>query len=229
MKVEVWSDIVCPWCYIGRRRFQSALSRFGQAERVAVIWRSFELDPQAERQFDGSLDEMLASKYGVGRERARQMNEQVTQLAGAEGLDYRLDVARPGNTFDAHRLLHFAGSVGLRCELEERFLRGYFTEGKSIGDHEVLTELAVAVGLERERVEEVVAGDEFSAQVRADEERARVLGVDGVPFFFLDGRYGISGAQPTELFLEALTRAWDDREEAASTARTDRSQSESTA
>ena len=211
MKVEIWSDIVCPWCYIGRRRFQDALSRFGQVERVEVIWRSFELDPRAERQYDGSLDEMLAIKYGVGLERARQMNEQVTRLAAAEGLEYHLEIARHGNTFDAHRLLHFAGCVGLRSELEERFLRGYFTEGKAIGDHEVLTELAVEVGLEPERLEEVVAGDEFSAEVRADEERAREIGVSGVPFFVLDERYGISGAQPTELFLEALTTAWNNR------------------
>ncbi|HEX7004228.1 MAG TPA: DsbA family oxidoreductase [Trueperaceae bacterium] len=212
MRVEIWTDIICPWCYLGKRRMETALSRFPHAEQVELMGRSFELDPGAPRRYEVSLDEMLAGKYGVGLERARAMNEQVTELAKGEGLEYRLDVARPGNTFDAHRLLHLAEGLGRRSELEERFMRGYFSEGKAIGDHEVLAGMAKEVGLDESAVREVLAGEAFANAVRADESRARRLGANGVPFFVVDGRYGVSGAQPSDLLLELLQKAWATRD-----------------
>lgn len=206
MKVEVWSDVICPWCYIGKRRFERALSRFDDADDVEVVWRSFELDPGAPQEYSVTLHEMLARKYGIGLEQARAMNEQVSELAAAEGLYYRLDDARPGNTFDAHRLLHFAATNGLRAEAKERLLLAYFSEGRPIGDHDTLASLAGEVGLKVDDAQSVLAGDAFADEVRADEERARALGVNGVPFFAFDERYGVSGAQPVELFLEVLEK-----------------------
>ena len=206
MRVEIWSDIICPWCYIGKRRFEAALASVPHDGRVEVEGRSFELDPRAPGQYEGTLDEMLAARYGVPIAQARAMNEQVSALAAAEGLAYRLEIARPGNTFDAHRLLHYAAGIGARAELEERFLRGYFMEGAAIGEHEVLLELALDVGLETDAVKGVLAGDAFANAVRADEERAHRLGANGVPFFVFDGRYAVSGAQPTELFVEVLEK-----------------------
>lgn len=209
MKVEIWSDVICPWCYIGKRRFESALSRFPHSRHVEVVWRSFELDPGAPQQHPGTLDQMLADKYGIGLEQAEAMNSQVSELALAEGLDYRLDDARPGNTFDAHRLLHYAATKELRAEAKERLLRAYFNEGKPIGELDTLVSLAGEIGLDSGEVRSVLESDAFSEEVRADEVRARALGANGVPFFVFDERYGVSGAQPADLLLEVLQKAWE--------------------
>jgi predicted DsbA family dithiol-disulfide isomerase len=207
MLVEVWSDIVCPWCYIGKRRFERALERFEQRDEVEVVWRSFELDPRAPRTLDTGLTEMLASKYGVSHAQAAAMNARVTEEARKEGLDYRLDIARPGNTFDAHRLTHLAATVGLRAEAVERFMHAYFVEGAEIGDGETLVRLVAEAGVDAGSARAALAGDAFAAEVRADETRARALGVSGVPFFAFDERFGVSGAQPVEVLLGALREA----------------------
>ena len=208
MKVEIWSDVVCPWCYIGKRRFESALQGFPHRDEVEVAWRSFQLDPSAPPQSPGNLADRLARKYGVSREQAEAMNARVVAQAAGEGLEYRLDIACPGNTFDAHRLLHLADQSGLRAAAKERFLAAYFTEGKAIGDRETLVELAGEVGVDRNRAKEVLASDEFTDSVRRDEREAAELGISGVPFFVIDRRYGISGAQPSELIQQALDQAW---------------------
>jgi predicted DsbA family dithiol-disulfide isomerase len=208
MKVQIWSDVVCPWCYIGKRRFESALERFEHGDQVEVEYRSFQLDPFAEKGQDGSLDERLASKYGVDLDRARAMNARVTQTAAGEGLAYRLDIARPGNTFDVHRLIHLAAAEGRQAEMKERALAAYFTEGRPIDDTDTLVELAAEVGLDAGRARQVLEGDEFAAEVRADEREAGELGITGVPFFVLDRRYGVSGAQPAEVMTRALEQAW---------------------
>lgn len=211
MHVEIWSDIVCPWCYIGKRRFEAALARFAHADAVRVTWRSFQLDPSSPRTFEGSLDEMLARKLGRTVAEARAMNQRVTALAAEEGLEYHLDRARPGNTFDAHRGLHLAASQGLGAAAKERVLRAYFTEGAEISDHEVLVRLLADVGVDADAARAALAGDAFADAVRADAARARALGATGVPFFVFDQRYGVSGAQPADLFLEVLEKAYAER------------------
>jgi predicted DsbA family dithiol-disulfide isomerase len=208
VNVEIWSDVVCPWCYIGKRRIETALAGFAHRDEVSVVWRSFELDPEAPRHFDGTLDDLLARKYGLPPARAAAMNAQVTALAAAEGLAYRLDRAQPGNTFDAHRLIHLAARHGVQGEAKERLLRAYFTEGRAIGNTDVLAELAAEIGLDAEEVRDVLAGDAYADDVRADEGRAASFGISGVPFVAIDEQFGVSGAQSPAVFLQALEQAW---------------------
>ena len=210
MQVEIWSDVVCPWCYIGKRRFESALAGFKHRDQIEIIWKSFELDPNAPRALDHSLDEMLSKKYGMSREKAAAANTRVTSLAAQEGLDYHLDQARPGNTFDAHRLIHLAAAHGRQGEMKERLMHAYFTEGQAVGEVETLVKLAVEVGLDADEARAVLTSDTYADEVAADEREARQLGITGVPFFVIDEKYGISGAQPTELFQQALEQAWSE-------------------
>jgi len=207
MLVEIWSDIVCPWCYIGKRRLERALEMFPGRDAVEVRFRSFELDPGRPQRTDETLDRMLAGKYGVSLEQARGMNERVTRLAAEEGIPFRLDVARPGNTFDAHRLSHFARDQGLEAEMMERLHAGYFCEGAAIGDPEALAGLAVDVGLERDTVHALLASDSHASDVREDEALAAHLGIRGVPFFVIDRRMGVSGAQEASVLVGALEQA----------------------
>ena len=210
MKVEIWSDVVCPWCYIGKRRFESALARFEQRDQIEVEFRSFELNPNAQADPGTGLDEMLARKYGLGLEQARTLNARVVKAAAGEGLEFRLDIARPGNTFDAHRLIHLAAAQGKQAAMKDRLMSAYFTEGKAIGDRDSLVEVAVEVGIDHERARSVLDGDEFAGEVRADEREASELGITGVPFFVINRRYGVSGAQPPEVMLDALETAWSE-------------------
>lgn len=212
MKIEIWSDVVCPWCYIGKRRFESALDELdaGYGE-IQVIWRSFELDPRAATEPEQGLARELATKYGMTVEQAQDMMDQMTRAAAAEGLDFDFARARRGNTLDAHRLLHFAADAGLQGPLKERLLRAYFTEGRAIADRDELVALAEEVGLDAADARGVLAGDRYVEAVRADEARARSLGIRGVPFFLLDGKFGISGAQSPELLRQALERAAAER------------------
>jgi len=208
MKVEIWSDVACPWCYVGKRRFESALNSFEHKSDVDVHWRSFELDPNAPPIRDGDPVQRLADKYGMSRAQAVAANDRLTAMAAAEGLDYHLDTLRSGNTFDAHRLLHLAADHGLQDALKERFLHGYFVDNDPIGDHETLVRLAVDAGLDEPAVRGVLASDAYADAVRADEKQAGAYGISGVPFFVVDARYGVSGAQSAEILLETLRRAW---------------------
>jgi predicted DsbA family dithiol-disulfide isomerase len=209
MTVENWSDVVCPWCYIGKRRFETALGRFAHAGDVEVVWRSFELDPSAPAT-DVDLVGHLAAKYGVSRAEAEAMNARVTSIAAEEGLHYRLDIARRGRTFDAHRLIHLGAERGVQGEVKEALMSAYQTQGEPIADHDALTKVAVAAGLDEPEVREVLAGDDYADDVRADEHEAMELGVTGVPFFVFDRRYAVAGAQPPDLILRVLERAWAD-------------------
>jgi len=211
MRVEIWSDVVCPWCYIGKRRFEAALARFPHADEVEVVWRSFELDRSAATTGDVDLVGHLAAKYGVSRDEAHAMNERVTRVAAEAGLAFRLDMARRGRTFDAHRLLHLAADRGVQGELKEALLTAYLTQGEPIADPEALTRVAVSVGLDEADAAGVLAGDRYAADVRADEREARELGVGAVPFFVFDRRYSVSGAQPADVLVDALRHAWDER------------------
>lgn len=210
MKVEIWSDVVCPWCFIGKRRFETALDRFEHRADVEVEFRSFELNPNAEPQPEGSLEEALARKYGVSLEQARAMNARVVDAAAGEGLEYRFDIARRGNTFDAHRLLHLAAADGLQAAMKERLMAAYFMEGRAIGDRDTLVELAGEVGVDPGRARAALDSDEFADEVRADEREAAELGITGVPFFVINRRYGVSGAQPPEVMLKALAAGWEE-------------------
>lgn len=208
MKVEIWSDVVCPWCYIGKRRFENALAGFEHRDQVEVIWRSFQLDPNAPANTHEPLNELLAGKYGVSLAQATAMNERVTGIAAEEGLEYHLDRAKHSNTFDAHRLIHLAAKHGKQAEMKERLMRAYFTEGEPIGDTDTLVRLASDIDLDAAEARAVLTGGDFAGEVKADLQRARAFGIRGVPFFAIDEKYGISGAQPTEVFDEALEQMW---------------------
>jgi predicted DsbA family dithiol-disulfide isomerase len=218
VEVEIWSDIACPWCYIGKRRFEAALSRFEHRDEVHVNWRSFELDPDAPPERTGDRAERLARKYGMTIERAREAERQLTEVAAAEGLPFRFDIARAGNTFDGHRLVHLAGEHGLQDAMKERLLRAYFTEGELISDHDTLARLAVEVGLAEDEAREMLGGDLYAEQVREDEEMADSIGISAVPTFVVDRAVGASGAQPPEELLDLLRRGWARRSPASALA-----------
>jgi predicted DsbA family dithiol-disulfide isomerase len=209
LSVEIWSDVVCPWCYIGKRRFENALVQFEHRDEVEVRFRSFELDPGAPAQAEGAPAERLASKYGMSVEQAEASQAQLSAMAAAEGLEYHLDRTRGGNTFDAHRLLQLAAERGVQPEAKERLMRGYFTDGEPVGDHETLVRLVAEAGVDADEARAVLAGDRYAEAVREDEALAARIGIQGVPYFVLGRRYGVSGAQPAELLLEALERSWE--------------------
>jgi predicted DsbA family dithiol-disulfide isomerase len=211
MKIEIWSDVVCPFCYVGKRRLEAALADFPQRDQVEVVWRSFELNADAPAETGEPLDAMLARKYGMGLAEARAANARVTAMAAEVGLEFRLDRGRSGNTFDAHRLLHLAAERGLGGEAKERLLRAYFTEGRAVGVRDELVALGVELGLDEDEVRAALDGDAHGQAVRADQREARELGVQGVPFFVFDRRLAVSGAQPVEVFGQALARAWAER------------------
>jgi predicted DsbA family dithiol-disulfide isomerase len=211
VEIEIWSDVACPWCYVGKRRFEAALAQFEHADDVQVVWRSFELDPQAPAERGGDRAEHLAAKYGMSVEQARQAEQRMTQTAAGDGLDFRFDIARAGNTFDAHRVVHLAHKRGLQDAMKERLLRAYFSQGELVSDHETLRRLAVEVGLREAEVAEVLAADGYADEVREDERIAAGLGISAVPTFVVDRALGASGAQPPEALLELLRQGWANR------------------
>src|SRR4051812_13646719 len=213
MRIEIWSDVVCPWCYVGKRRLEKALAGFEHGEDVEVVYRSFELDPSAPRHGTERTTEVLARKYGRSEPEMRQMQQQLVDLAAEEGLAFRLFDNLHTNTVDAHRLLHLAletGGPALQRELKEALLAAYFLRAENVGDHDVLARVATEVGLDEAAVRRTLSSDEYAAQVQADVDQARAYGATGVPFFVVDSRYGVSGAQPVEVFADVLERAWAD-------------------
>jgi predicted DsbA family dithiol-disulfide isomerase len=214
MQAEMWSDVVCPWCYLGKRHFDQALERFPHRGDVEINHRSFELDPSAPPGLTTPTVNMLASKYGMSLGQARDAQRQMEQRAARSGLTFRLEGLRSGNTRDAHRLLHLAKARGRQAELAERLYRAYFTEQASIFDHAALAGLAADAGLNRDQALAVLAGAEYGQAVDADEQAAQSFGITGVPFFVIDRRYAISGAQSAETITRALERAWAERQAA---------------
>ncbi|AOH56170.1 hypothetical protein ABE28_017540 [Peribacillus muralis] len=208
MKVEIWSDYQCPFCYIGKRRFEEALKQFENKEQVEIAFRSFELNPEAERDIKMTQQEMLMKKYGMSQADVEASSQNLTQQAKELGLDYHLDKIVLTNSFDAHRLMYLAQSKGKENEMNERLFKAYFTEGKHIGDHATLANLAEAAGLDKSEAEALLSGTAFSAEVRGDEQEGSQLGITGVPFFVINRKYGISGAQPIEAFLDTLKKVW---------------------
>lgn len=206
MQVEIWSDVVCPWCYIGKRRFESALGSFDRRDEVEVIWRSFELDPSAPRSIEGDMATRLSQKYGMSGDKAKESMAHITSLAAAEGLSYRLGSVKMGNSFDAHRLLQLASLNGMGGKMKERLLRAYFSESQEISNTDVLIGLGVEIGLEEGEISDMYSSDYMSESVRNDEALAARYGISGVPFFVFDSKYGVSGAQPAEVFLDVLQK-----------------------
>ena len=214
MDVEIWSDIACPWCYIGKRRFEAALARFEHRDEVRLTWRSFELDPAAPPERQGERAARLAEKYGISVERAREMERQMTETAAGDGLEFRFDIARSGTTFDAHRLVHLAAEHGLQDAMKERLLAAYFSQGELMSDPETLVRLAGEAGLDGDEVREMLAGDRFAEAVREDERTAHAFGISAVPTFVVDRKLGASGAHPPDALLELLREGWSRREPA---------------
>ncbi len=210
MRIDIWSDIVCPWCAIGKAHLESALRRFEHAEQVQIVWRSFELDPGAPALREGQYADLLAGKYGTSRRGAEAMIDNMTSRAAMVGLDFHFERIRPGNSFDAHRLVHLGAARGLQGPVKNRLLTAYLSEGAAIGHRETLARLGTEAGLEPADVRSVLTSDAYADAVRADEAEAARLQITGVPFFVIDGRYAIPGAQPPDVMLATLERAWGD-------------------
>lgn len=213
MLIEIWSDVVCPWCFVGKRRLERALESFEHADAVEVRWRSFQLDPSAPQHGGELTTPVLARKYGRSEDEMRDMQQQLVDLAAEEGLAFRIFETVHTRTIDAHRLLHLAlaqGGPALQDRLKESLLSAYFEDAGDIGDHAVLRREALSAGLDPERVDEVLASQEYADAVEADIDAASDIGISGVPFFVVDRRLAVSGAQPTEVFSQLLERAWAD-------------------
>lgn len=210
LTVDIWSDVVCPWCYLGKRRFEAALERFEHRDDVTVTWHSFELDPEAPQSNDEPAAERLARKYGMTVEDAEAKHAQMTEMGAAEGVEFRYDLSRSGNTFNAHRLIQLAGEHDLQDAVKERLLRAYFTEGEPIGDPDRLVALVAEAGLDADEARAVIEGDAYAEAVREDEQIARQIGIQGVPFFVIGRRFGVSGAQPADVLLGALEQGWNE-------------------
>jgi predicted DsbA family dithiol-disulfide isomerase len=211
MTIEIWSDVVCPFCYIGKREFETALAGFAHKANVTVEWKSFELDPAAPARSEHDMYGMLVSKYGGTREDAKARVQGVVDRAKSVGLDYQMDKAVIGNSFDAHRLIQFAKTMNKGAEAEERLFKAYFMEGVHLADHASLVRLAKEIGMDEAAVQGMLASTRLTEEVRADEREAQQLGVRGVPFFVIDRKYGVSGAQQSAHFLGALEQAWKER------------------
>ena len=211
LTVEIWSDVVCPFCYIGKREFENALARFPHRDSVVVVWKSFELDPSAPAKREVDTYGMLMEKYGMTREQAMERTGGVRERAASLGLHYDFDKAIVGSSFDAHRLIQLAKSKGLGDAAEERLFKAYFTEGRHLADPATLKELGSDIGLPAAEVEALFQSDAFTRDVRTDEQEANELGVTGVPFFALDRRLAVSGAQNADSFLVTLQQAWESK------------------
>lgn len=209
LKVEIWSDVMCPFCYIGKRRIEGALDKFPHKDQVEIEWKSFQLDPNTQSQPGKTTYDYLAERYGRDRQWAVEMHKNVSDQAKAVGLDYDFDKAIIANSFDSHRLSHLAKEHGVGNPMEELIFKAYFTEGKDVADHETLVSLGKQAGLDETEIRDMLASDKYADAVRNDISEAQQIGVRGVPFFVLDRKYAVSGAQAEEAFIGALEKSWD--------------------
>ncbi len=215
MKVEIWSDVMCPFCYIGKRKFEKALSEFPDKDQIEVTWKSFQLDPTTVTDPSLSTIDHLAEKKGWSKEQARETTAHVSNIAKQVGLDFHFDKAVVANSFDAHRLSHLAKKHGKQNELEEKLFSAYFTEGKNTADHATLLQIATEIGLDKAETNDLLNSSLYADKVEEDIEQAQQIGVRGVPFFVLDRKYAVSGAQEPDTFLQALTRAYGEHQKAS--------------
>jgi predicted DsbA family dithiol-disulfide isomerase len=210
MKVEIWSDIVCPFCYIGKRKFENALANFDEKEKVEIVWRSFQLDPDLEPVAGQSVHQYLAKRKGVSEKEGKEMNAYMSNIAKEVGLEYNFDSAIINNTLDAHRLLHLAKERGVQNEVKEQLFKAYYTDGKDVGDKDVLIRVGESVGIPEAEISAMLESDKYINEVRQDQYQAQQLGANGVPFFVFNNKYGVSGAQPTEVFAQVLDKVWEE-------------------
>ncbi|MCI1788526.1 MAG: DsbA family oxidoreductase [Actinomyces sp.] len=218
IKVDIWSDVMCPFCYMGDALLEQALAAFEHRDAVDIEYHSFLLQPDLPVDTALKMDDFLATTKGFPREQAAAMNAQVAARGKQVGLDYRFDLAIATNTRRAHELSHFAKREGRQHEMIQRLFRAYFTEGANVGDRGILADLAAEIGLDREAAAASLATGEFAAAVEADIQAAGRLGIQGVPFFVFDGKYAVSGAQPVEAFTQVLTRVWNESADAPAAA-----------
>lgn len=207
MKVEIWSDIFCPFCYIGKRKFELALKEFDKKEEVEVRYRSFELNPNAPKHYDKNIHEIIASKYGISYEEAKLNNDNIVKQAKNLGLEYNFDTLVVTNSFDAHRMIHFAEKYGKMQAMTEALFKAYFTDSKNVSDFNILVDIASNIGLDKEETIKVLNSNEYKDLIRKDEEMAGHYGISSVPFFIFNDKFSVSGAQPKEVFLMALNKA----------------------
>lgn len=205
LKIEIWSDYVCPFCYIGKRNLEQALKQSGMTDEVEIIFKSFELDPDAPKTYEGTIHELIANKYGMSVESATENNNRLVLSAMEAGLIFNFDDLKPTNTFDAHRLSYYAKENGKLSEFNEAVMRSYFTEGLNISDQETLSNLAAEVGLDKEEAKRILTSSDYSNEVRESESDARSKGIDGVPYFIFDGKETLYGAQPVNKFIDVMT------------------------
>jgi predicted DsbA family dithiol-disulfide isomerase len=213
MKVDIWSDVRCPFCYIGKRKFEKALEQFSQRDKLQVEWHSFELDPGLKTETGVNVYDHLARVKNISPESSVDLHSYVTEMAAKTGLEYNFDKAVIANSFDAHRLVQLAKQNGLGDEAEERLFKAYFTEGKDISDHLTLIVLGNEIGLDGKQVKQMLDTDEFADEVRYEEKQARDIGINGVPYFVINDRYAVSGAREPEVFLHALEKSWQEYEQ----------------
>lgn len=212
MKVDIWSDVRCPFCYIGKRKFEMGLEKFSNKNNIEVEWHSFELDPTLVTRTDVNTIDHISEVKGISRKQGEEMHEYVSNVAKEVGLDFNFDKTVVANSFNAHRLIQLAKVKGVANEVEEALFKAHFTEGKNIDDAETLMNIGVSAGIERDELKNTIDSEEFSKQVRQDEQQAQLYGINGVPFFVLNNKYGVSGAQSPETFSQALTQVWEDFE-----------------
>lgn len=210
MLIEIWSDIVCPFCYIGKRRLENALELFSSRDQIEIIWKSYQLSPDLKTNPDQSINHFLAEHKQIPVEEAEKMNAYVTEMAAEAGLTYHFEKTVVANSFNAHRLIHLARTFGKQHEAEELLFKSYFTDGENIDDFKTLVRLGIDLGLSEDRVKSVLEGNEFAEDVRLDIYDAFQIGVKGVPFFVFDRKYGISGAQPVSLFTQVLEKSYSE-------------------
>lgn len=214
MKIQIWSDVMCPFCYIGKRRFEAALQQFTHKEDVEIEWKSFQLNPNLKTDPNTNINQYLADIKGFTIDHAQQLNNHVTQMAAEAGLTYNFDKAVVANSFNAHRFAHLAKQHGLGNEAEEALFKAYFTDGKNIDDDEVLEELGTALGLDKNEIKQTLASNKFADDVKQDINQAQQLGITGVPFFVMNNKYGVSGAQAVPVFLQTLEKSYSEWEAA---------------
>jgi predicted DsbA family dithiol-disulfide isomerase len=210
MKVEIWSDVMCPFCYIGKRKFENALEQFAHKDEVEVVWKSFQLNPDMKTEAGKNINQYLAEAKGWSIEKAKEMNDHVSGIAKDIGLTYHLDKAVVANSFDAHRFSHLAKKYGKQNDAEEKLFEAYFTDGKNTADHQTLVQLGSEIGMDATEISTVLSSDEFTDEVNQDIYEAQQVSVRGVPFFVLGEKYAISGAQESSTFLQALNKTWEE-------------------
>lgn len=212
MQINIWSDVRCPFCYIGKKKFETALEKFPQKDKVEVVWHSFQLDPDLKTQPDSSTLEYFVKTKGVSEEQTKQMLGHATQMAKEVGLEFNIEESILANSLNAHRLIQFAKTKGLGNEIEEVLFKAHFTEKKNIDDLKTLVNIGVSIGLDEKETKEMLASDDFAYEVKQDEMQAKNIGVTGVPFFVFNNKYAVSGAQPSEAFLQTLEKSWEEYE-----------------